>query len=561
MSPGQAAWARACLALQLLAADPAPFRGLTLRARSGPVRDTFLEGLQRALGPIQKLHPAMSRDALLGGLDFAKTLATGKIATSAGLLDEPGTCILTMAERCPPDTAALIAAKLDAHPDLTLILLDEGAEPDEAAPAALTERLAFDVSLEGIGRLEASPKLLASAKPATTGTSPPRAATRKRTTPQDVAELTLLAARLGIDTLRPPRFAVQAARAHAALHGRALPSQEDLRVAAELTLAPRARQLPETAPDEPQPDQSPEQSDQPRNSTQSQSLPQDMLIEAVQAMLPENLLESLRFSNTSRGKGSGAGQRRRGNRRGRPLPSRPGRLDGTARIDLVATLRTAAPWQTLRGRTGDAPLRVHPSDIHVKRFEDKSDRLIIFAVDASGSAALARLGEAKGAVELLLSRAYATRDHVALIAFRGEEAQLLLPPTRSLVQTKRRLAELPGGGGTPLAHGLQAAAAQAESARHHGLSPTLALLTDGRANIALDGSANRERAGKDAQSMARWVRSLGVPAIVLDLGTRPQPALAALAKEMSGTYLPLPRATAERMNETLGAALDHGLGA
>ena len=75
-------FARAGLALRLFAADPARFRGITLRARSGPVRDTFLEAAHRALGPLLKLHPAMPRDALLGGLDFAQTLATGTLTTS-----------------------------------------------------------------------------------------------------------------------------------------------------------------------------------------------------------------------------------------------------------------------------------------------------------------------------------------------------------------------------------------------------------------------------------------------------------------------------------------------
>ncbi|MCG6882131.1 MAG: magnesium chelatase ATPase subunit D, partial [Silicimonas sp.] len=160
MSPGQAAWAQACLALNLLATDPAGLRGLTLRARSGPVRDTYLDALRHLPGPVRKLHPAMPRDALLGGLDVTQTLATGKLATSEGLLDTPGTLVLTMAERCPPEMAAIIAARLDDMPGLTLILLDEGAEPDERAPRALADRLAFHVSLDGIGRLEAKPSSL-----------------------------------------------------------------------------------------------------------------------------------------------------------------------------------------------------------------------------------------------------------------------------------------------------------------------------------------------------------------------------------------------------------------
>ncbi|WP_412509900.1 VWA domain-containing protein, partial [Roseovarius sp. SYSU LYC5161] len=110
------------------------------------------------------------------------------------------------------------------------------------------------------------------------------------------------------------------------------------------------------------------------------------------------------------------------------------------RHDVIATLRAAAPWQALRARHGAARVVIHPGDIRLRRYEDRSDRLVIFVVDASGSAAMARLAEAKGAVELLLGQAYARRDHVAVVAFRGSAAETLLPPTRSLVQAKRRLA-------------------------------------------------------------------------------------------------------------------------
>lgn len=551
MSPGREAWGRASRALHLLAADPSQLRGMTVRARSGPVRDIFLEAVSRCLDVPQKLHPAMSRDALLGGLDFAQTLASGELTFSNGLLQRGGVVVLTMAERCPTDIAALIAAQLDSNPDLTLILLDEGAEADEVAPKVLTERLALYISLEGIGRQEAKPI----ARPAFLEIE--KSAPARKDVLATAKDLTVLAAQLGIDTLRAPQLALHTALSNMRLDGRDRVTSSDLQVATELVLAPRATRLPE--PQAPPPD-TPDQPREEQRNTSSDTMPDEMLIDAVRAVLPTDLLENLSNSDASRGKGSGAGQRKRGNRRGRPLPSRPGRLDGTSRLDLVATLRAAAPWQRLRGKTAGGPVRVYPSDVHLKRYEDKSDRLIIFAVDASGSAALSRLGEAKGAVELLLSRAYATRDHVALVAFRGEEAQLLLPPTRSLVQTKRRLADLPGGGGTPLAYGLQAAANLADRSKGQGLSPLIAVLTDGRANIALDGSANREKASDDARQMARWINAMRMPAIVLDVGKRPHPVLSTLATEMGAKYMALPRGTADRLSETLGAAMDHGLG-
>ncbi|MEM8959715.1 MAG: VWA domain-containing protein, partial [Pseudomonadota bacterium] len=293
-----------------------------------------------------------------------------------------------------------------------------------------------------------------------------------------------------------------------------------------------------------------------------QQLPAELLLEAVAAALPPDLLARLAARKARRASpgSTGTGARRKGNRRGRPLPSRPGRLDGTSRIDLVGTLRAAAPWQGLRRAQARTPrtLHVRAEDIRLKRYEDRTDRLLIFTVDASGSAALARLAEAKGAVELLLAEAYARRDHVALVAFRGESAETLLPPTRSLVQTKRRLAELPGGGGTPLAAGLQAAMALADQAQGRGMTPTLCLLTDGKANIALDGTASRAQAAEDAERVARAARATDLPALVIDMSKRPQPGLRALADTLAAPYVPLPRADAEGLSQAVTGALTDG---
>ena len=272
--------------------------------------------------------------------------------------------------------------------------------------------------------------------------------------------------------------------------------------------------------------------------------------------MPDNLLDRIAAQKARQGKGSGSGAARKGNRRGRPMPSRAGRLGDGARVDIVATLRAAAPWQTIRKQsTGRDSLQVRSDDIRVKRFEEKSDRLLVFTVDASGSSALSRLAEAKGAIELLLAQAYARRDHVALVSFRGTQAEVLLPPTRSLVQTKRRLAALPGGGGTPLAAGIVAALEQAIAATRKGLTPTIVILTDGRANVALDGAGNRVQAATDAQRMAQAVRAHRIDALVIDTGNRPEPALAALAETLGAIYLPLPRADAARLSASVATVL------
>lgn len=552
-------WTAARHALQLLAVDPAGLQGLCLRARSGPARQAFV-GLLAALPlPQRKLHPTISDEQLFGGIDLAATLAGDRVVFNAGLVSTPATLVLAMAERAGADLAAKLAQVMDAGNGHCLILLDEGAEDTELAPTALTERLAFHVTLDTVpmGGIDASP--LAQDEIAAARQLLPQV----RITAGDISTLVTLALRFGIDSLRAPLLALRSARAQAALDGRVAVDMDDIALAARLVYPSRATMVPAEEEEQDQPDaEPPPQQEQPdtAEAEQQSGIPDEMLIDAVRAMLPAHMLDSLVAAGSSRtatGSG-GAGSKRKGNRRGRPLPSRQGRLDGTARIDLVATLRAAAPWQQIRRKAAPEAkgLLIRPSDIRLKRFEETSDRLLIFVVDASGSAAMSRLGEAKGAVELLLAEAYARRDHVALIAFRGTAAEILLPPTRSLVQTKRRLASLPGGGGTPLAAGLKAAGELAMQARGRGLSPTLAMLTDGRANIALDGVADRGRAALDAVTLARQIRAQGIPGLVLDMSNRPQEALRDLAVQMNAPYIPLPRADAKRLSTAISGALE-----
>lgn len=556
-------WARVETALTLLAVDPAGTGGLWLRARAGSLRDRATAALAALPGPLPRIAPNAGDESLYGGIDLAASLAAGRAVQSRGVLAGAGAAVLAMAERAPAGLAARLGRFVDAGG--CVVALDEGAEPDEALAPALAERLGLFLDLDGLAWAETREIRLDPARIAAARARLPDVAVP----PAAVEAMVGAAASLGIDSLRAPLLALAAARASAAFRGAGAVTDDDLSLAAGLVLSHRATRLPEAeaepeAPEPPPPPPPPEaESEGPQDDEALPDLSAEMLVEAVRAMLPADLLARLarlaaaRAARAARGGTSGSGAIRRGNRRGRPLPARPGTPGGAARLDPVATLRAAAPWQTIRRRlTPDrAGVLIRREDFRLRRFAEASDRVLIFAVDASGSAAAARLAEAKGAVELLLAQAYARRDHVALVAFRGTRAEVMLPPTRSLVQTKRRLAGLPGGGGTPLAAGLAAALELARAARARGMTPTLALLTDGRANVALDGRGDRAQAGQDAARLARAVAGSGTPALVIDTAMRPQPDLRALAQAMAATYLALPRADARRMADTLALAL------
>lgn len=203
--------------------------------------------------------------------------------------------------------------------------------------------------------------------------------------------------------------------------------------------------------------------------------------------------------------------------------------------------------------TGGATLQVRASDMRITRFRQRGETTTIFAVDASGSAALERLAEAKGAVERLLAEAYVRRDKVALVAFRGTGAELVLPPTRALARARRDLAALPGWG-HPLAAGLDTAGDLARAVERAGGSATLVVLTDGRANVARSGVPGRAEAGADALRAAATLRTSGIRAILIDTAARPQDSARHVAEAMGARYLPLPHADAAAMSAAIRSA-------
>jgi magnesium chelatase subunit D len=557
--PARHAIETAILAARIFAADPRR-TGIVLRGGAGPQCEEWLALLRGLMAgrPVRKLPLNIADDRLLGGLDLAATLARGRLVAERGLLAETdgGALIVPSAERAGPDLAARIAAVHDrgelrserdglaqtAPARFGLVLLDESLGGGEHPPMALMDRAAMRIDLGAIrpGALTASAKDVEPARAAPSIDAPDAA----------VEALCRASAALGIASIRAPLLALRVARIAAALDGREAIGEEDMRLAGELVLSWRALALPEAEDDAEDGEPPPDAGTQPDTAGPSDPATAealaDMVVEAARAALPPDLLARLAMEQrqAARQAASGpSGAPQKSMERGRRIGVMHGDPRRGARLDLVATLRAAAPWQRLRkpAAASRAPLRIHSSDLRIARFARRAETLTVFAVDASGSQALNRMAEAKGAVERLLGECYVRRDQVALIAFGGRRADLILPPTRSLARAKRCLTGLPAGGGTPLAAGIEAAFLLAQSARRRGQTPLIAVLTDGRANIARDGQAGRQPAEADAAAAARLLRASGCKALLIDTSPLPEPRAKTLAEAMGAVYLALPR--------------------
>lgn len=581
-----ARWADALIALQLLAQQPHRLGGIWLRAPHGPVREAWLQALAALPLPLIRAPGSVDSARWLGGLDLAATLQTGRLQEQAGLLRQAdgGLLCLPMAERFAPALTATLAQTLDRggvdrggrfEPSrFGVVALDESLDDEAPLALALQERLGLWIDLR-----EVAPSTIG----ATESKVPSDHAKTEVTAGDSILQaLCGTALALGIDSLRVPQLALQVACAHAGLHGRDHVADEDLAYACRTVLAPRARQWPAgqseevEAPDSddaasdsphpadhPTPETPPEPKPPQEQSKESQEQPpspeidpealQAMMVAAAAARLPPDLLQRLMTGATpARGHSQGtSGQARQGAQRGRPLPPRPGRPGG-ARLHVLATLRAAAPRQRLRGRTDPSqPVRIRAEDFHVHRHQQHTPSCLILALDASGSAALHRLAEAKGAVQLLLEQSYARRDSVCVIGFRGAQAQLLLPITRSLVRARRALTGLPGGGGTPLASALQLAHEQAAQLQRQGISPILVVLSDGRANVTLQGLGGRVQAQAEAQHWARAWGTTGHAGLWIDTAPQPEAQAQQLAQLLGARYLPMPQLQSQRLAQAL----------
>ena len=540
------------LALLLVAVDPA-IGGVLLRGDKGTAKTTLARGLAALLpgdAPFVDLPLGASEDRLVGTLDLQAALAGEGAVLQPGLLRDADRGVLYVDEvnlladhlvDVLLDVAVSGVNRVERegiaaeHPARFVLVGSMNPEEGELRPQLLDRfGLCADVSTEtdAARRAEAVRRRLAfdadAASFADTWSADEDelrarlAGTRPAAVPDEILDLvTRLCASVGAQGLRADLVTTRAAAALAGWEGRDEATAEDVRRVAPLALAHRRRRQPFDPPSMP-----PDELDAALDAAaQPEAAPEGEHDAGAPTAPPERFEARRRNADASGRRSTVVG------RRGRLVGDAPMGAAGGP-IAIGATARATA---IARAEQPDAAPVVRAA---VR--EARAGNLVVLAVDTSGSmGAKRRIEAATGAVTGLLVDAYQRRDRVAVVTFRGDDAEVVLRPTGSVEVAKRRLASVTTGGATPLAAGIDAALQLALTAREEAI---LVVVSDGRATAAPDGADPLEA----ALAAAERVRLAGIAAVVVDaeeghtnLGLAVQ-----LAEVMGATHVPLASFTA-----------------
>jgi magnesium chelatase subunit D len=539
--------------------------------------------------PFVDLPLGATEDRVLGTLDFERALREGRRAFQPGLLASAHRGILYIDEvNLLPDH--LVDVLLDAaamgvntvqregvsviHPSRFLLVGTMNPEEGELRPQLL-DRFGLMVQVTGphvpAVRAEIVRRRLAFEADAAefavnwtaeqAGLRERIVAARERLARVELADdlllfISQLCCEFEVDGLRPDIALNKTSRALAAFQCRMTVTLEDIKAAAELILPHRRKRrpfdssrsrLPRGTSEPPAPpDSSPETNDpgkdQPTGNGERKPSAPDRVFDATSSfpMRPIEVASLNGVHDSSRGRRNQVPTGDRGHFV-RAVPD-----EKATNLAFGATIRAAAQ----RGEWVDGRLSVKPADLHRKECEGRTGTLLLFVVDASGSmAARSRMELVKNTVLGLLKSAYELRDEVAVIAFRGPEAAVLLAPTRSVAVAEQVLRELPTGGRTPLAHALVTGGEMVLQTRRSrpGLPILLVLLSDGRANVALPGTTDDP--WRQALQAAQDLAKADVRALVLDssagfvhLGRAEE-----LARALGATAMPVEQLSAETL--------------